>query len=102
MKKNLYIFLVMILGLLLTYLIHVMIEVSYIHYMLSNGLAPKDYSLFGYCILPQSLQLGLILLGLAGGYYVGQRWWQMVYVQKKRWTCENFFCASNKKTKKKK
>jgi len=86
-NKTLYVLLTMVLGLMLSFLAHAIIEIKFIISMVRSGLVPVNYSAFGHgnCFLPSALQVGLLALGLIGGFFLGQYWWKMVYVQKKHW-----------------
>lgn len=86
-KKTIYILLTMLLGLILSFLAHALIEINFIKYLLAQGLAPANQTAFGYgyCVLPVALQFGLIVLGLIGGYFLGQWWWKIVYIEKRSW-----------------
>jgi len=72
-KKTIYILLVMFLGLLLAQIILWSIEI-----WLLNRLLNAD--------LPAYLQVGLLTLGLVGGYFLGQTWWRIVYVEHRHWS----------------
>ena len=85
-KKTIYILLTMFLGLLVAEIVHWLIEIWWVNHLLSAGLAPKLYISFGTrCFLPPFLQFGLLLLGLIGGYFLGQTWWRIVYVEHRHW-----------------
>jgi len=87
MKRNVYILSWVILGLLLSMLVHAFAEVRYIDYLLSHGIAPEDHTFFGlaYCALPVWVQSGLLLAGAVGGFYAGVYFWKVVYIEKRRW-----------------
>jgi hypothetical protein len=78
-KKTIYIALVMVLGLILSFLIHAIIEIFYINYSLSRGIILKPSVLTSKCYLPSILQIFLIFAGLLGGYIFGQKWWNKIY-----------------------
>ncbi len=85
MKKNIYIFLWIILGFLLSMLAHAWAEIWYINNLLSHGSAPVDFSTFGhYCALPFWVQYSLLLVGLIGGFLAGKFFWRVVYIERKR------------------
>lgn len=86
-KKTIYILLTIFLGVILSFLAHALIEINYIKYLLARGLAPANQMVFGqgYCALPIWLQIGLPLIALIGGYFLGQWWWRVVYIEHKRW-----------------
>lgn len=82
-KKTIYIIASMFLGLLISFIIHAEIEIWFIRKTLHSGLLPFSFGCREF--LPPLLSLILALLGLAFGYIVGQRWWQIVYVEKRHW-----------------
>jgi|SaaInlStandDraft_6_1057023.scaffolds.fasta_scaffold402995_1 hypothetical protein len=86
MKKIIYIALTTFLGLILSFLVHAIAEMSYIKYALAKGIILVDHTFFiggAYCVLPVWLQVGIFILGVGGGFYLGFRWWDYIYVQKK-------------------
>ncbi len=83
-KKTIYIIATMFLGLLLSFLAHAGIEIWYINRLLARGSAPQASSLVHNCFLPASLQIILLLVGLVGGYFLGQTWWRIIYVEHRR------------------
>jgi hypothetical protein len=83
-KKIIYIVLAMILGLILSFIAHALIEIFYINNLLEKGFLPES-SLFNHqCYLPLFLQVFLLLAGLLGGYCLGRFGWRIVYVERKR------------------
>jgi putative effector of murein hydrolase len=78
-KKTIYIALVMVLGLILSFIAHAIIEIFYINYSLSRGIILKPSALTPKCYLPSLLQIFLIFAGLLGGYILGQKWWNKIY-----------------------
>jgi len=83
-KKIIYIILAVILGLLLSFIAHGIIETVYINYFFSRGDLPEPSSLNPYCYLPSALQIGLLLAGLLGGYFAGRFWWQKTYPERNK------------------
>lgn len=79
LKKIIYIFLTMVLGLILSFIFHALIEIIYINYLLGKGILPKPSAITSKCYLPSALQVFLIFAGLIGGYFLGQFWWKKVY-----------------------
>ncbi|MFH1366393.1 MAG: hypothetical protein ABIH38_00185 [Patescibacteria group bacterium] len=77
MKRIIYIFSTTILGLFLSFILHTGIETLYLKYA-------KEITWHHGCALPCWLQIGLILAGLIGGYFLGRFWWRIVYVEKRR------------------
>ncbi|MDD3607624.1 MAG: hypothetical protein PHQ20_02405 [Candidatus Moranbacteria bacterium] len=76
-----------ILGLLLSFILHALIEVFYINHLLSIGKSPQgNYFLgVGWCALPSWAQYSLPGLGIIGGYFLGVNWWKVVYIEKRHW-----------------
>ena len=70
---------------MLSFLAHAIIEITYISYSLKWGIVLTDHPLFnhGYCVLPVWLQAGLGVAGLVGGFWLGEKWWQIIYVKKR-------------------
>jgi len=84
MKKTVYILTSIFLGILLSFIIHALIEISVIYFLL------KDFTLYGLGLSWQAWWLihavGTTLLLAAGaifGWWLGQRWWQIVYIEKR-------------------
>ena len=69
----------------MSFLGHAGIEIAYIKYALAKGTALVNNSLFGrgYCVLPEWLQIGLIAAGAALGFWLGVKWWRIIYVEKR-------------------
>jgi hypothetical protein len=83
-KKKVYIFLTIILGLILSFIVHTAIEIIYINHLLEKGSLPEPSFLTHQCYLPSALQVILLLVGLFGGYFLGRFWWQKVYIERRR------------------
>lgn len=83
MKKSIYIILATVLGVLLSFILHAIIEGAYIAYAVRRGIVLAPY-LNGACFLPSWLTLGLVLIGIIGGAALGFWWWDIVYVKKLR------------------
>lgn len=79
LKKAVYLTASIILGLLLSFLAHVFIEVKYLALADSRGLAVNFY--YG-CALPLWLQALLWFLGAIGGYFLGAWWWRKLYIER--------------------
>jgi len=81
----------MFLGLLLAEIVHWLIEIWMVNKLMDAGLAPQAYFFLGtVCYLPPYLQFGLVALGLIGGYFLGQTWWRLVYVEHRHWSKHTF------------
>lgn len=83
-KKTTYLALAVLLGLILSFLVHAAIEIIYINHLLEEGILPQPSSLTHQCYLPSVLQIILLLAGLLGGYFLGRFWWQKVYIEKRQ------------------
>ena len=70
---------------MLSFIAHAVIEIGYIKYALGSGMTVIDYTVFGYayCALPAWLQVGLLLLGIIGGYLAGVYFWRVIYIEKR-------------------
>ncbi|MFA6391388.1 MAG: hypothetical protein WCW66_01360 [Patescibacteria group bacterium] len=85
MKKIFYIACFTILGIILSFILHAIVEFSYI----STKSAEKVfwYNSFGNnsCALPPWIQYGLLLFGILSGLFMGFWGWKVVYIQKRHW-----------------
>lgn len=84
LKKTIYIVLTMVFGLFLSFIVHAIMEIFYIKYFLSKGIVLNSSTLTSRCYLPSFLQIFLILAGLVGGYFLGRKWWYIVYINKRQ------------------
>jgi hypothetical protein len=86
-KKIFYIILTIFLGLLLSFIVHALAEVIYLNYAFKNELEIQaSYFLgVGWCALPILVQYTFPVLGIAGGYFLGIYWWDLVYIKRKHW-----------------
>ena len=79
-KKQIYIFLTILLGILLSTIVHAVFEMGFIFWYIAN---PEKYSLG--LSWNQLLWLHAIytvvffLLGAIGGYFLGKKWWNKIY-----------------------
>jgi len=74
-----YLGLAVILGLLLSLLVHVFIERIYLSLAQSWGISVNWY---GGCALPPVVQAALWLMGASGGFFLGRVWWRYLYVDR--------------------
>ena len=85
MKKYIYIFSWIVLGILLSFLAHAGFEIGLIKYAFSEGIILQNYTVFGmgfgYCALPVWDQDAILAFGLVTGYFAGQYFWQILYVE---------------------
>ncbi|MCH7491969.1 hypothetical protein IID19_00045 [Patescibacteria group bacterium] len=82
-KKMIYISLSSLLGIMISYIFHAAIEISYIN----STDVTKWYKHLGVgsCALPPYIQYGLLAIGAVGGVMVGFHWWRIVYIEKRHW-----------------
>jgi len=76
-----------LLGVIVSYGLHAVIELWWISYAQQNGI-PITWTYHfgkGLCALPPIVQYGLLALGVAGGALVGPIWWKWVYIEG-RWS----------------
>ena len=87
MKKIVYIISSIFLSLQLSFLVHALIESLYIKYALAEGKVLENTKFLGklYCVLPNWLNYGLLILAIISGYFLGQYWWRVVYIEKRHW-----------------
>lgn len=86
-KKILYIILITVLGIMLSYLAHATLEISALRKYISSGAGIEWHSHFGIgqCALSPFVQYGLFAFGLVGGILLGFNWWRIVYIEKRHW-----------------
>lgn len=82
-KKAIYLFLTIVLGIILSFTLHGLIEIFYINYSFSKGTVLNPSSLTPKCFLPTQFQIFLLLASLIGGYLLDRKWWQEVCPEKK-------------------
>ncbi len=86
MKRNLYIALVALLGILVGIGVTSLSETYVINNALAQGLIPYAYSYFNTeTYIPPYVLLAILLLGAAGGFMLGHTWWRLVYVERRHW-----------------
>ncbi len=90
LKHVVYLISATILGVLLSFIAHALIEMAYLSWAYKNNYAVTFY---GGCALPWELQIGLVLAGIVGGFLLGRWWWRLVYVEKK-YEDETFLCGT--------
>lgn len=73
----------MVLGLLLSFIAHALLEMSYIKYALARGIVLLNHMAWGqgFCALPVWLQSLLLVGGIIGGYLAGIFFWRVIYVE---------------------
>lgn len=79
LKRVIYLISFIILGLLLSLNLHALIEINYLSWISNQG---KIANFYGGCALPPLIQVGIWLLGIGGGYFVGVFCWKKVYIER--------------------
>ncbi len=84
MKKVIYILAATVLGSLLSFLIHAAIEIGMI------SILTRDFVRYGlgldwpaWFLIHTIFSIILLLAGIIFGYWLGQKWWRIIYVEKK-------------------
>ena len=84
MKKIIYITAFTVLGVLVQFLLHALIEVWYI------GLLVRDFATFGFglswdtwFIIHAVLTILFLIGGVSAGYFSGKKWWRIIYVEQR-------------------
>jgi len=84
MKKTVYILLTCFLGIILSFFVHALIEFTFLEYARAHGIRVNwNMDLGASCSLPGFVQYLIIFLGILGGYFLGQYWWRIVYIEKR-------------------
>ncbi len=78
-KKAVYLTAATVLGVMLSFIAHALIEINYLRSAMSQNLAVPFY---GGCALPPALSGVLLLTGVIGGFLLGRFWWRWVYVDR--------------------
>jgi H+/Cl- antiporter ClcA len=81
LKHIIYLIASTILGVLLSFLVHVWIELVYLDYATDHARTVRWY---GGCSLPWIWQIILPIIGVVGGLWLGRWWWRVLYVEQ-RW-----------------
>jgi hypothetical protein len=87
MKKAIYVFCAMILGLLLSFLLHLALVLKFMPLVGTScpiGNAPPSLSIL--CYFPLPTLYSMVVLGLVVGFVLGQTWWRIVYIEKRHWS----------------
>jgi hypothetical protein len=85
MKKMLYILLFTVLGVILSIIVHALIEYAYISVTEASKINWQSSFRNGSCALPHWLQWGLLSIGALSGLMMGFLGWKIVYIQKRHW-----------------
>lgn len=91
MKKTIYVILTVFLGLLLSFIAHALLEILLIKIAFLQGRTVIGSTFWGvgWCALPAWAGISFPFLGIVGGYFLGQSWWRIVYVEKRHWRFRN-------------
>lgn len=79
LKRVIYLFASTILGILLSFIIHALLEINYLHWVGRQNLIIASS---GGCFLPTALRIGLFIFGAIGGFFLGRYWWRKVYIER--------------------
>lgn len=79
LKKTIYLSASVILGLLLSFIVHALIEISYLNWASRQEIVVPFYC---GCALPPVIQVALLLAGAIGGFFLGRFWWRKVYIER--------------------
>lgn len=86
MKRDFYLFCSVLLGFLISFLVHAGIEIWYIGRLVDDFATYSfGFSWSTWFVIHDVASVILALAGVLGGYGVGERWWQIVYVEKRHW-----------------
>lgn len=79
LKKAIYLFSAIILGILLSFITHAFIEIGYLRWAESRNMTVIFYN--GCALLPL-FQVLILLFGAIGGFFLGRFWWRKIYIEK--------------------
>jgi uncharacterized membrane protein YgaE (UPF0421/DUF939 family) len=79
LKKAVYLLASTILGLLLSFLVHALIEINYLKVAADQNIA---VAFSNGCALSPWLNISLWVLGAVGGFFLGRFWWRKIYIEK--------------------
>ena len=87
MKRIVYILLTMFLGLLLSFFVHVALEMPSLTYIVEGGAQVGLVPLLTWVQWVPVHRYSTIIIalgGIVGGWFLGRHWWYIVYVEKRR------------------
>lgn len=86
-KKIVYVVLTIILGKLLGIIAYGLLSLKFIHMLVRRGLPVEYDHIFGsvFSPVPANIFWLFVLGGAVGGFFMGLRWWQMIYVEHRHW-----------------
>ncbi len=83
-KRNIYVALFTLLGLLCQFLAHAIAEMGYITLLdLNYARWSFGFSFGTLLVIHHVISLALLLLGVGLGYHFGKRFWQVLYVEER-------------------
>ena len=82
-KKTIYVIMSIFLFFMFSMLVHAWIEMWYIQNALDSGGVLRIYGPSEF--LPPFISFPLSFIFSALGYVVGQKWWRIVYIEKRHW-----------------
>ena len=87
LKKAVYLGLTVVLVGLLMVILHSFLELWYFNAIYdASGIFPlKEYFLPFSSYLPPVVPIFLLIVSIVGGYFLGQWWWRIVYIEKRHW-----------------
>ena len=78
-KKIAYLTLATFLGLLLSFIAHAAIELIYLRWAENQNISVPFY---GGCSLTPQTQITITVIGIIGGFFVGNFWWKKIYIER--------------------
>ncbi len=95
-KRSFYYLCTTILGMLVSFGLHAVIELLYLRWADASHHVIRWYHVFGgSCALHPAVAYGLLALGILLGALAGPIWWRWVYIEGKRWSKPPFHHSSN-------
>jgi hypothetical protein len=79
LKKIMYLIAATILGLLLSFIAHTVIEMTYLSLMTEQG---RRVVFYHGCALLPVISYTIWALGALGGFLLGRFWWRLVYIDR--------------------
>ncbi len=84
LKKIVYYILGIIGGIIVSFVVHAIVEMLYINHFLSREILPQPSPTSHLCFLPFYLQVVILLAGIIGGYFFARWGWSVVYEKGER------------------
>jgi len=78
-KEITYLGLSIILGIILSFNLHALVEMLYLRWAMMEN---REIIFYGGCALPGWIQILIWVLGIVGGYFLGKFWWRKVYIER--------------------